>query len=211
MSAACVSRRGFALACLLIGLAGAAEAQPLTGHDLLQALRSGGYVIVMRHASSPEAPPRPGEIAPGNRRRERQLDAAGRRDAIAMGAAIQRLHIPIGEVWSSPTFRALQTVRLAGLPNPRIAPELGDHGRSMSMQAVSLRWTRWLRDQTAALPRSGSNVLIVTQEPNIVAAFGKEAEGLAPGEALVFHPDAAGGKRPVTRLRIEDWPKLDQR
>lgn len=209
MSAACVTRRGFALASVVIGLAGfgAAQAQPLSGRNLLQALRSGGYVIVMRHASSPQTPPRPGEIAPGNRRRERQLDAAGRREATEFGATIQRLHIPIGEVWTSPTFRALETVRLTGLPNPRITPELDDHGPSL--RTIGLARTRWLRDQARIKPtRSGTDVLIVTQYPNISAAFGEAATaGLAPGEALIFHPDAAG-KDPVARIRIEDWRKL---
>jgi phosphohistidine phosphatase SixA len=193
----------------VIGLAGfgAAEAQPLSGRDLLQALRSGGYVIVMRHASSPQRPPAPGEAAPGNRNRERQLDAAGRRDAIAMGAAIRRLRIPIAEVWSSPAFRAIETVRLADLPQPRISPHLGDHGRGMP--AIGLNRTRWLREQALKPPRSGADVLIVTQQPNIDAAFGEAAAGLAEGEALVFHPEAAG-KRPVARIRIQDWPRLGQ-
>jgi len=34
-------------------LAGTAHAQQLQGDALLKALRQGGYVIVMRHASSP--------------------------------------------------------------------------------------------------------------------------------------------------------------
>jgi hypothetical protein len=47
-----------------------------------------------------------------------------------MGKAIKTLGIPVGEVWSSPTYRALETVRLASLPNPTTAVELGDNGQS---------------------------------------------------------------------------------
>ena len=47
---------GLALAALALP---SARAQTLSGPDLVQALRQGGYVIVMRHASSPPAPPSP--------------------------------------------------------------------------------------------------------------------------------------------------------
>jgi hypothetical protein len=41
-------------------LAGYASAQPLHGEALVKALRQGGYVIVMRHTSSPrDAPSKP--------------------------------------------------------------------------------------------------------------------------------------------------------
>lgn len=209
MSRACLSRRGFVLASVVAsvvaGLAGfgTAEAQPLTGRNLLQALRSGGYVIVMRHASSPPAPP--------GTRGDRRLDAKGRRDATAMGVAIRVLGIPIGEIWTSPTYRARETVRLLALPaTPRSAPELGDIAPVMrgANHEANLRWSRWLRDQAEKLPRGETNVLIVTQSPNISAAFGEAGGQLAEGEALIFHPRA--GKTPVARLRIEDWTKLGE-
>ena len=80
---------------------------------LVQRLRQGGYVLVMRHASSPrEAPTK--EIANAdNPKLERQLDEAGRSGARAMGNAVRVLRIPIGAVLTSPTYRAMETVRLA--------------------------------------------------------------------------------------------------
>jgi broad specificity phosphatase PhoE len=62
---------------------------------------------------------------------ERQLDAGGRAGATAMGQALRDLTIPIGEVLTSPTYRAMEIVRLAQLPNPQPHPELGDGGQSM--------------------------------------------------------------------------------
>src|SRR5580700_8592874 len=89
---------------------GTAHAETLSGEALVKALRQGGYVIVMRHASSPrEAPDR--QIANAdNVNLERQLDEAGRASAIALGSALGQLKIPIGEVFTSPTYRALETV-----------------------------------------------------------------------------------------------------
>ena len=70
-----------------------------------------------------------------NTKLERQLDEAGRRGATTMGEAIRALRIPIGIVLTSPTYRALETVRLAGLDSATSVNELGDGGQSM--QGVS--------------------------------------------------------------------------
>jgi phosphohistidine phosphatase SixA len=195
------------LAALLLG--GTSQAQPLACGALVKALQGGGYVLVMRHASSPTARPTAAEADPGNPAHERQLDAAGKASASAMGQAIKALRLPIGEVWSSPTYRALQTVRLAGLPTPRTAPELGDGGQSM--QAAGAAQGAWLRAHAGAPPKAGTDTVIVTHSPNISAAFGQAAAGLGDGEAMVFHPGGQGAGEPVARIRIEDWPKLAAR
>src|SRR5262245_52604169 len=122
-------RVGLLLTALLPPLAssllhGLAAAQVLTGEPLVKALRQGGYVIVMRHASSPRQVPDKQTANADNMNLERQLDEAGRASAIAMGNALRDLKIPIGTVLTSPTYRALETVRLAKLPNPNSVPEL---------------------------------------------------------------------------------------
>lgn len=185
--------------------ASAAHAQPLAGASLVEALRGGGYVLLMRHASSPQALPAASEADAGNTGRERQLDDAGKRIAVEMGQAIKALRLPVGEVWSSPTYRALQTVRLAGLPEPSTAPELGDRGQSM--QAAGIDQATWLKARVAMPPRAGTDTLIVTHLPNISAAYAAAA-GLADGEALVFHPRGQAPLEPVARIKAEDWPKL---
>ena len=52
---------------------------------------------------------------PDNVPPERQLDEKGRTTAAAMGDALRRLKIPIGEVLTSPAYRARETARLARL------------------------------------------------------------------------------------------------
>jgi phosphohistidine phosphatase SixA len=194
-----------AIAAVVMALAAGARAGTLSGPQLVKALQGGGLVLVMRHASSPMTPPSAADADPGNPGRERQLDDNGRRTAAAMGQAIRALHIRIGQVWSSPTYRALQTARLAGLPKPVTAPELGDHGASMS--AATNDQSAWLQAKAAEAPRRGTDTVIVTHFPNISAAFGQEAKGLSDGEALVFR--ASGGSAElVGRIRIEDWPSL---
>jgi phosphohistidine phosphatase SixA len=186
-------------------LAGTAHAQDLRGEALVKTLQKGGYVIVMRHASSPREAPDKQSANPDNTKPERQLDEVGRKTAVAMGQAIRDLKIPIGSVLSSPTYRALETVRLAQFGVPQTFAELGDNGQSM--QGGTAAQAAWLQQQVTHFS-AGTNTIIVTHFPNITAAFPQLSSGLADGEALIFGPDGKGGATLVTRIRIEEWPLL---
>jgi phosphohistidine phosphatase SixA len=186
-------------------LAGTAHAQDLRGEALVKTLQKGGYVIVMRHASSPREVPDKQSANPDNTKPERQLDEVGRKTAVAMGQAVRDLKIPIGSVLSSPTYRALETVRLAQFGVPQTFAELGDNGQSM--QGGTAAQAAWLQQQVTHFS-AGTNTIIVTHFPNITAAFPQLSSGLADGEALIFGPDGKGGATLVTRIRIEEWPLL---
>jgi phosphohistidine phosphatase SixA len=196
-------RVGLAVSLTLVTviLTSAMDAQSLSGADLLAALRRGGHVMVMRHARSPQQPPDEQTANPDNAQRERQLDAAGRAGAVAFGEALRRLKIPIGEVLTSPTYRARETVRHAQLPNARLYEELGDGGQSM--KTATDKQGGWLREKVNALPR-GTNTIIVTHMPNIGRAF-PDLANVTDGEALVFAADGKGGARLVGRIPIDQW------
>jgi phosphohistidine phosphatase SixA len=181
--------------------------QTLHGNSLATALRSGGCVIVMRHASSPRTSPAAGQANADNVQIERQLDEAGRVSARDMGDSLRSLRIPVGEVLSSPTYRALETVRLAGLGEPVTHAELGDSGQSMAPDSDGKRGA-WLRARTAQSPPRGSNTVIVTHYPNMTEAFPTISQGLADGEALVFRPDGHGSASLVARVKIEEWKSM---
>jgi phosphohistidine phosphatase SixA len=189
----------------MLSLSGTAHAQDLHGEALVKALQKGGYVLVMRHASSPREVPDKQAANPDNSKPERQLDEVGRNTAIAMGKALRDLRIPIGNVLSSPTYRALETVHLAQFGAPQTFVELGDNGQSM--QGGTPAQAEWLQKQVAHLP-TGTNTIIVTHLPNITGAFPQFASGLADGEALIFGPDANGKPILVARVKIEAWPAL---
>ena len=183
-----------------------AQAATAAGQPLIEALREGGYVLLMRHASSPTARPDKTSADRENTTLERQLDKKGRNTSRAMGAAIRALHLPIREILSSPTYRALETLRMAGLPQPRTATELGDGGQSM--QPLQPSPAAWLRNVVATVPATGTDTLIVTHAPNIIAAFGANLADVADGEILVFRPDGKGDAMLAGRIKIEQWPAL---
>jgi len=189
----------------LLLVTSAAHAQVLSGGALVKALRHGGYVIVMRHASSPRDKPDQQTANADNANHERQLDEAGRASATAMGQALRKLNIPVGEVFTSPTYRALETVRLLQLPAPQTIAELGDGGQSM--RGVTEAQSAWLQKKVRHLP-TGMNTIIVTHSPNMTHAFPQSTSGLADGEALVFGSDAKGGATLIARIKIEEWPQM---
>jgi phosphohistidine phosphatase SixA len=184
----------------------AAAQETLSGAGLTQALRQGGYVLAMRHASSPRTPPGAGAAASDNAKLERELDEPGRATARAMGEAMKALSIPIGDVFSSPTYRALETIRFAQLPAAKPIEALGDGG-SPAMDAPGAP-PQWLKAKVAEPPRPGTNTIMVTHFPNMSRAFGDSAANLADGEALIFRPDGKGAAELVARIKIEDWPAL---
>jgi phosphohistidine phosphatase SixA len=193
-------RRIVAILVVVLGTT-TAGAQLLSRPALVKTLQAGGHVIVMRHASSPgDIPQKPN---PDNVPPERQLDEKGRATAAAMGEALRRLKIPIGEVLMSPAYRARETARLARLPNPRVLYQLGEGPQSMQ-GAVEREQTEWLQKKVKELPR-GTNTLLVTHVPNVTAAFPAALPAVLQGEALVFGSDGAGGSRVVGRIKIEEW------
>jgi len=197
----------FSLICIVAGLvlqSRIATAQELTGQALVSALRQGGYVIVMRHASSPREVPDKATANADNTTPERQLDAAGRASAAAMGKAFRDLRIPLGDVLSSPTYRAIESARLAQFGNPKPAAELGDGGQSM--QTTPEAQATWLKDRVTQVPKE-TNTLLITHMPNLSRAF-PQVTGVSDGEALIFHPDGKGAAPLVGRIKIEQWPGM---
>lgn len=194
-----------ALLTTLLCMSVPSQSQSAEAVHLLSDLQRGGQVIVMRHASSPAAVPDRAIVNPDNTTAERQLDATGRNTATAMGKALRELKIPIGLVLSSPTYRALETIRLAQLPAPITHYELGDGGQSM--QGASATQAAWLQQQVTRFP-TNNNTVIVTHFPNIKAAFPQYSNGLADGEALVFGSDGKGGSNLLARIKIGDWESL---
>lgn len=183
-----------------------AAAQTLSGDALVKVLRQGGYVLVMRHASSPREVPDKRTANADNLNLERQLDEAGRASAAAMGKALRDLKIPVGDVLTSPTYRALETVRHAQWPNAKSYAELGDNGQGMQ-QVVPEAQAAWLQKRVTEA-RAGTNTILVTHFPNISRAFPQSSSALADGEALVFAADGKGQATVVARITIEQWPKM---
>ena len=77
-----------------------------------------------------------------------------------MGRAFKSLQIPLGEIFSSPTYRARETIKLVGFGTPKTVAELGDQGHSMARLNGSGP-AAWLKAKAAEKPAAGRDTLIV--------------------------------------------------
>ena len=122
-----------------------------------------------------------------------------------MGEAIHALRIPIAIVLTSPTYRAMETVRLARLDSPTAVNELGDGGQSM--QGTTEAQAAWLGARVSETPRSG-NTILVTHQPNLSRAFPDWGSSVADGEMVILQPDGKRGTALIGRIPIEEWSRL---
>jgi phosphohistidine phosphatase SixA len=201
-----IARRTCLLALAMAALATGqpAQAQP----DWVTALRSGGYVLVMRHGATHQDQADTDPLHLANVAQQRQLNDAGRAKAREIGAAMKKLGIPVGQVVSSQFFRAIETGRLMGFGEPQPTPDVSEGGQVVT-PIENNRRTAALRKLTATA-QPGTNVLVVSHKPNIMDAFGKDWFDVREAEISIFKPDGAGGYRPVARVQANEWAKLAQ-
>lgn len=186
---------------LALLLAAQAQAQQLSGDALVEALQSGGYVIVMRHASASIPAARGGRGGFGGPGGEAPTEPVLNDDGIGMVTgmrfAFRELKIPVGDLLTSPTQRTRQHASHFGFGEVHVMDELGTD----AMRADSAR-SEWLAAKAAETPRAGTNTVIVTHAPNIQGAF--NVSNIAEGESLVVRP--GGGI--VARVPYTEWVTL---
>src|SRR5262245_45490713 len=112
-----------ALAGIAVGPAGAFD-----GKELAQALRAGGYVIVLRHGAtfSNQADTDPFNLV--DVAKQRNLNDKGKALAKAFGEAIRAAGVPVGEVYTSQFNRAYETAVLAGFKDIETTADLTEGG-----------------------------------------------------------------------------------
>ena len=194
------------LAVLLVGcVVGSAWGETSSSpRDLLQLLRAGGYVIVVRHGATNPDQADTDPLNPGDVSKQRQLNEKGRSDAKAVGEMFKAAGVPIGKSYSSQFYRAVETARLIGGKESQATPDVTEGGLVVSPNENNRR-ARALRTMAAGSPEPGTNTLIVTHKPNILDAFGKDWFEVKEGEASIFKPDGNGSYTLVGRVPIDQW------
>ena len=183
-----IFRTAFALAAVtLIQSSSAAE---LHNQQMLAALKSGGYVVYLRHAITDTTKSDRDPVTFGDCSTQRPLSDSGRDLARTIGRAVASRGIRIDRVLTSPYCRAEETASLA-FPEVKAKP-LPVLAYSLAMpKDQALKAAGELKMMLAATPAPGMNTVIVSHTSNL-----KEAAGIWPrkeGGAVVFHPDGKGG------------------
>ena len=195
---------------LLLTFIAPAQAQVDPGMvEALRALRGGGHVIVFRHGAThaDQADTDPLNIT--NVEKQRQLNDQGRALARAIGDALHKLNIPVGQVVTSQFNRAVETGTLLGFGAVTSTADITEGGLVVSPNENNRRAAA-MKKLAATAPAAGTNVVLVSHKPNIMDAFGKDWFDLREGEASVFKPDGNGGAKFVVRVQAAEWAKLAQ-
>jgi len=110
----------------------------LAGSALLAALRKGGYVLYLRHASTDFGQNDEAMTSFDDCSSQRNLTDQGRAEARAIGVAVTALHIPADPVLASPFCRTLETARLV-FGDARATTDVrgGPPGRPGSLRAAA--------------------------------------------------------------------------
>jgi phosphohistidine phosphatase SixA len=163
----------------------------------MRALQKGGYTIVLRHARTDRSFQEDVGSIPPTRALQRNLNDDGVRDARLMGRVLKKYGVPIGEVLSSPMFRATETAEyVVGVPVTHLELRTFPSPK----EALAL---------IAAAPKTGTNRLIVTHH----FVLETHIPGITPGaigesEAAIVRPSASGGVELVGRVLLADWQQL---
>jgi phosphohistidine phosphatase SixA len=174
--------------------------------DIAQALRAGDLVIVVRHGATF---PDQADTAPidfDNIAAQRNLNDKGKALAKTFGDALRQAEVPIGKVYTSKFNRAYETGVIAGFKDIEKTTDLTEGGLIVSPNENSRR-AEAFRKMLATAPKAHTNTILITHQPNIVAALGKDWFDVKEGEASIFRP-ADGSYKLVARVQMDEWPRI---
>jgi phosphohistidine phosphatase SixA len=174
--------------------------------DIAQALRAGGLVIVVRHGATFPDRADTDPLNFDNIAAQRNLNDKGKALAKAFGDALRQARIPVGKVYTSKYNRAYETAVLARFTDIEKTADLTEGGLIVSPNENNRR-AEAFRKMLAAAPKDHTNTILITHQPNIVAALGKDWFDVKEGEASIFRP-ADGGYKLVARVQMDEWPRI---
>jgi phosphohistidine phosphatase SixA len=198
------------ISCLVIFLLTSSPGYAADLNALVASLKGGGYVIVFRHGATDDSQKDVYPFKFDDMSAQRQLSDKGRTLARELGAALAKLGVPIGEVYTSQLNRAVETGKLIGGKDVSPVDALTDSGAGSSSAMVNpdgknAKMGRAVRDLVSAPPKAGVNNLAVTHKTNVADAFGKEFADIREGEALVYKISASGPAVLIARVQPGEW------
>ena len=193
------------LTAFLFAFPASAQQKPADA-ELVQMLRAGGHVIVIRHGATHADQADTDPLNPDNIAKQRQLNDKGEAAAKTLGESFKTMGVPVGKTITSNMNRAYQTAKLAGFDPVEKSPDITEGNQIVSPNENNRRAAA-LRKLASTVPPQGSNIVIVSHKPNVIDAFGKDWFEIKEGEATIFKPDGTGFTV-VARIQMDEWPRI---
>jgi len=196
-------RNLFLLWLAFISPAAAGQPAPI----LLDALRQGGLILFFRHAETGSASPDQAQAVIGQCETQRNLSAEGRAQAVAIGALMRELDIPVGRVLASPFCRTMETASLAfGRADVEQALSLPRHtGDAQALRTMGEALRGLIPDSLPAR----DNLVLVGHSYHLLAVGGPRLE--PQGSIAVLRLMGNGSMMLLGTLSPRDWAKLAER
>jgi phosphohistidine phosphatase SixA len=174
------------------------DSTELRREKLMEALKTGGYTVLLRHARTDRSFNEQRDPVPAARKDQRNLTDDGIKDAALMGVVFRKYGIQFGEIISSPMYRCVETAEYSvGKP---------------TSTTMTLRVFPSTPEQAALVmmaPKRGTNRLIVTHHFVIETHVpGIKPGDVAESEAAVVRHTPDGKVQLVGRITLSDWQVL---
>jgi len=181
----------FLLACAALSLV-----LPASASELADKLRGGDHVLLMRHAEAPGVGDPP-NLRLGDCSTQRNLDAAGRQQARAVGAWLKQQGVTAATLFTSPWCRCQDTARLLDLGPAINEDSLASFFNDPQMAGASTTALRaFVAEKLRA--KAGKALILVTHHVNIRDLVG---ENVASGEMVLARVDRQGSVLSYQRVR----------
>ena len=174
--------------------------------NVVQALRAGGSVIVVRHGATFPDQADTDPFNSDNIAAQQNLNDKGKALAKAFGDAIRQAGVPVGKVFTSKYNRAYETAVVAGFKDIEKTADITEGGLVVSPNENNRRIDAF-RKLLSTAPTPGTNTILITHKPNIVDALGKDWFDVKEGEASIFRPEN-GSYKLIARVQMEEWPRV---
>jgi phosphohistidine phosphatase SixA len=181
----------FLLACAALSLV-----LPASASELADKLRAGDHVLLMRHAEAPGVGDPP-NLRLGDCSTQRNLDAAGRQQARALGTWLKQQGVTAATLFTSPWCRCQDTARLLDLGPAINEDSLASFFNDPQMAGASTTALRaFMAEKLRA--KAGTALILVTHHVNIRDLVG---ENVASGEMVLARVDRQGSVLSYQRVR----------
>lgn len=172
----------------LLVLALSAPSASALSEKTIALLKSGGHVILMRHAQTVSGTGDPAGFKLGDCATQRNLSDSGREDARRFGEMLRQGGVVIGRVLSSPWCRCIDTAKLA-LPDSSVAED-ASLSSFFAVRDPAERQDALGRMRATIAGWSGPGNLLMVSHQQTISALAKEH--LAQGAMLVLKPKPGG-------------------
>jgi len=168
---------------------------------LVEMLRRGNYVLLVRHASTDWGQRDADVMNYADRNAQRNLSAIGRAQADSIGKAVKALGLKIGKVLASPMYRCRDTAEIAF---GRADTTIHLFVKSKASRDVRVKWL--------STPLTDGNLLVlVTHQDPYIPLFRFDRDQLKEADALLIQPYGSDQWKILAQLTPADWTRLAAR